>query len=262
MKFRVKKIGNKIANRFGYKLVSKDSGWFRDWAVELTAVERDFIKYIRKGQSVRLSMVSDQRLVATLKSCRYVVENDIAGDFVECGVWRGGNSILAKKVFEYLGSDKKVFMFDTFTGMTEPSERDTHLVTNQKATQLYEERRKDTHTDWVFSPISDVRSYCEEAGIDMDGVIFVQGDVLETLDDPNNIPDAISVLRLDTDWYASTKKELEVLYPRIPNSGVLLIDDYGTWGGSRQAVDEYFSAQQRKPLLSVSDYAGRIAIKI
>jgi hypothetical protein len=69
-------------------------------------------------------------------------------------------------------------------------------------------------------------------------------------------------LRLDTDWYKSTKTELEWLYPTLSNSGVLIIDDYGHWQGSRKAVDEYFANSEYKPLFNVVDYTGRSAIKI
>ncbi len=74
------------------------------------------------------------------------------------------------------------------------------------------------------------------------------------------MPDKISVLRLDTDWYESTKRELEVLWPRLVKGGVLLIDDYGHWQGARKAVDEFFIGSDR-PFFSYTDYTGRIAVK-
>ena len=69
-------------------------------------------------------------------------------------------------------------------------------------------------------------------------------------------------MRLDTDWYESTKAELEILYPKLSNGGVLIIDDYGHWEGARKAVDEYFSSRKYKPLFNVIDRTGRSAIKI
>lgn len=86
-------------------------------------------------------------------------------------------------------------------------------------------------------------------------VILIEGDVLETLVKTQNIPGKISVLRLDTDWYESTKKELEVLYPKLAVGGVLMIDDYGYWGGAKKAVDEYF-ADIPRPFLQYTDSAG------
>ena len=98
--------------------------------------------------------------------------------------------------------------------------------------------------------------------MDVGSFSFIKGDVCETLKSPQNIPEKISVLRLDTDWYESTKAELEELYPKLSNGGVLIIDDYGHWQGARKAVDEYFSSQQYKPLFNVIDRTGRSAIKI
>ena len=70
---------------------------------------------------------------------------------------------------------------------------------------------------------------------------FIEGKVEDTLKLPKNLPDKISILRLDTDWYESTKAELEILYPKLSKNGILLIDDYGHWKGARKAVDEFFN---------------------
>ena len=73
-----------------------------------------------------------------------------------------------------------------------------------------------------------------------------------------NIPKKISILRLDTDFYESTKIELEILYARLETSGVLIIDDYGNYKGARKAVDEYFKI---KPFLIYLDHTSRLLIK-
>jgi hypothetical protein len=76
------------------------------------------------------------------------------------------------------------------------------------------------------------------------------------------MPDAIALLRLDTDWHASTHHELRHLFPRLVKGGVLIIDDYGHWRGARQAVDEYFAASEVKILLNRVDYTGRIGVRV
>ena len=91
------------------------------------------------------------------------------------------------------------------------------------------------------------------------GVEFVQGRVENTL--PAAAPPEIAVLRLDTDWYESTRHELEHLYPRLVDGGVLIVDDYGYWQGARQAVDEYFGETGEAILLNRIDDTGRIAVK-
>ena len=74
-----------------------------------------------------------------------------------------------------------------------------------------------------------------------------------------NIPKKISLLRLDTDWYESTKIELEILYPLLQKGGILIIDDYGHWGGSKKAVDEFFL--DKYVWMHYIDYACRLIIK-
>jgi hypothetical protein len=87
---------------------------------------------------------------------------------------------------------------------------------------------------------------------------LIAGKVEETL--PEHAPESIALLRLDTDWYESTRHELEHLFPRVVAGGVLLLDDYGHWKGSRKAVDEYFAAQGITMLLNRVDYTGRLGI--
>lgn len=256
MKF-IKNLVQKSLKLAGYEIRPLPSK-FQSLPVELIDSEKELIRYVlNKGYS----MASVPRLVNTLKACKYVVKNNIPGDFVECGVWRGGNGIVAKKTFETLGSDKKVWMFDTFEGMTKPTNEDVNARTNIKAEEKYKETLKETHSDWCYASIADVKRNCMESGIDISSVEFIQGDVCKTLMDLKNLPKTIAVLRLDTDWYESTKAELQTLYPKLEKNGVLIIDDYGHWKGSRKAVDEYFATQDYEPLFNVTDRAGRSAIK-
>ena len=226
-----------------------------------TELEKFDINLINQIIDKKYTMTSVHRLINTLKSCYYVVENNIPGDFVECGVWRGGNAILAKKIFEHLNSDKKVWMFDTFEGMTAPTNVDIEAINQISAENKFAESQTTTHNEWCYASLEDVQKNCSDSGIDIAALKFIKGDVCDTLKKPDNVPDKISVLRLDTDWYESTKAELEVLYPKLSNGGVLIIDDYGHWEGARKAVDEYFSLQKYKPLFNVIDRTGRSALK-
>ena len=158
-------------------------------------------------------------------------------------------------------SNKKVWMFDTFNGMTEPTEFDVKGSTKVKAKIKYQETLTETHSEWCYASIEDVQNNLKDSSINVDSIKFIKGDVLATLSDKENLPKDISVLRLDTDWYESTKLELEVLYPILNTGGVLIIDDYGHWEGAKKAVDEYFDKQHYKPLFNVIDYTGRSAIK-
>jgi O-methyltransferase len=201
-------------------------------------------------------------LVATLKAAHYVAENKIEGDFVECGVWRAGHAIIAAEVFRKYGLDKKVWLFDTFSGMTEPTENDVRISDKQPALKRYIQNDRITHNNWCYAPLEEVRENFAARNLLDDTVVFIKGKVEETLLHEENRPSEISILRLDTDWYESTRFELETLYPRITSGGCLIIDDYGFWSGSRKATDEYFDQLQTKPLLHVTDGSRRIAVKI
>ena len=258
----IKKNIKKIIQALGYDLVKRispnSSKKYQQMIPELTDEEIELIRYVIDR---KLSMVPLSGLIATLKACKYVVENEIPGAFVECGVWRGGNVILAKKMFELMGSDKKVYLFDTFEGMTDPTEFDIHHKSQKHATDVLQNAFSQTNGKFFKASIEEVKNNFHAAGVKLDNIIFIKGDVFKTLGNDKNLPNEIAVLRLDTDWYESTKKELEILYPKLVSKGVLLIDDYGFWAGSRKAVDEYFKDLEYKPLLNVIDFNIRSAIK-
>ena len=93
----------------------------------------------------------------------------------------------------------------------------------------------------------------------MKNIILIQGMVENTLLNKDNIPDQISLLRLDTDFYESTKIELEILFPKLVPGGILILDDYGYWSGARKAIDEYF--KNTKYWLHYVDPSCRYLIK-
>lgn len=209
-----------------------------------------------------LTMVSNERLTATILACHYVCDRGIEGDFVECGVWRGGNSIAAASVFKSRSVNRSVYLFDTFEGMTEPTDDDKMVANGSSAMDIFRKRRRDDRTDWCYAPIDEVSGHFAAAGLLGTNVHLVKGDVQDTLEREELLPRKISVLRLDTDWYESTRRELEVLYPRLSEGGVLLLDDYGFWAGAKKAVDEYFIENRNRPLLQNVDVSGRLGIKV
>lgn len=225
--------------------------------VELNAAEREIVKYV---MSEKLTMVSLERLYTTVMACKYALDRDIEGDFVECGVWRGGNAIAAAEIFKLYKSDKSVWLFDTFKGMTAPTDADVRASDGKSAEKQYIADLKETHNDWCYASIDDVRQNFANRGL-TSNIFFVEGDVCHTLDGAM-VPNKICVLRLDTDWYESTKKELEVLYPKLSLGGCLIIDDYGYWSGSKKATDEYFESHNNRPFLQYTDYTGRVAVKV
>lgn len=223
--------------------------------VEFSPEDIKIFEYVRKHE---LSIVSDERLFSTLMACAHVVTNKIEGDFVECGAYRGGNGILAADYFQRTGTNRIIWLFDTFTGMSAPTDLDVNYEGNSAKTKFLE-RQRDGFNDWMYATIEDVKENFSKAALLNSNVRFIKGDVLETLK-RDSLPEKISVLRLDTDWYESTKLELEVCYPRLSSGGILIVDDYGSWGGAKKAVDEYFSTRPR-PFFQYCDFS-RVGVKI
>lgn len=227
--------------------------------VEITDEEKAILSYV---QSNDLTMTSPQRAWTTLMACKYVVDRNIPGDFVECGVWRGGNALIAASIFKLYGVNKRTVLFDTFQGMTEPTANDRRLADATEAMDEFLTAQRSSHNEWCYASLQDVKRNFEQAGLLGDDVVFVEGDVCATLADASHRPQSISVLRLDTDWYESTRMELETLYPLLSIGGVLIIDDYGHWAGSKQATDEYFERHNNRPFFHYIDRSGRAAVKV
>jgi O-methyltransferase len=210
------------------------------------------------------TMTGVMRVLALIEATRYCIRREIPGAFAECGVWRGGSILAMIATLEETGStDRDIYLYDTFEGMTAPTERDVSPF-DGAALSTWREAHDQGERPWseFFSPslLSEdaVRQTVLATGYPADRVHFIRGPVEETL--PGQAPAQLALLRLDTDWYESTRHEMQHLYPRLASGGVLIVDDYGHWVGARQAVDEYFSGMGG-PLLSPIDYTGRIAVK-
>jgi hypothetical protein len=211
------------------------------------------------------TMTGVPRLQAMVDAVRYCEERGIPGAFAECGVWRGGQVLAAIRTLQALGSESRdIYLYDTFEGMTEPGEYDTSSIDGPALNHWNAARERDERP-WhdAFGPQAfneeDVRATVLATGYPEERLHFVRGRVEDTI--PGTIPDRLALLRLDTDWYDSTRHELHHLYPRLSERGVLIIDDYGHWDGARKAVDEYFAEHAPAPLLNRIDYTGRIAVK-
>lgn len=199
-------------------------------------------------------MTGRDRISYLYQMLQYLKQEKIEGDFVECGVWKGGNIL---GMMEFCDFEKKydlnIWAYDTFEGMTAPTDRDVDLD-GKLANNILNSIKCICHLDEFEKNIG-------TSSFPKDKIKIVKGDICKTLEDKKNIPEKISLLRLDTDWYESTKKELEVLYPLLEPGGVLIIDDYGHWKGSRTATDQYFSSININPHFTKIDYTGVCHIK-
>lgn len=217
------------------------------------------------AQALPFTMTGVARMQALIDAVRHVVDRDLPGALVECGVWRGGSVLAMLLTLADLGaSDREIFLYDTFEGMTAPTEHDVSAH-DPPALETWRAAEAEGRRAWpemfaadVFSE-SGVRETVARAGYPAERIHFVKGAVEETI--PRTLPGPLALLRLDTDWYQSTRHELVHLYPLLAPGGVLIVDDYGHWQGAARAVDEYFAAHPPGPLLTRIDYTGRLAVK-
>ncbi|MGJ9411315.1 TylF/MycF/NovP-related O-methyltransferase [Aeromicrobium sp. CF4.19] len=204
------------------------------------------------------TMTSIDKQHALITSVRHIVDADIDGAIVECGVWRGGSMHAVIHVLKDLGAlDRELYLFDTFEGMTEPTEKDLRATDGRSASELLEKYDR-TSWVWAVASLEDVTEGLGTLGYPDERVHLVKGPVEETI--PAGAPERIALLRLDTDWYESTKHELEHLYDRLAPGGVLIIDDYGSWAGSKEATDDFLAALPVKPLMLRAGRA-RVGVK-
>jgi O-methyltransferase len=245
------RIFQSIFNLFGMEVVRRTA-----MPIEATDADRRTVQLVRP-----YTMTSSDRLWALIQSVRYVVAADIPGDLVECGVWRGGSSMaMARTLWECGKLDRRVWLYDTFKGMTNPLPVDVQTHSGRTAREaLKKERKRSAHNTWCIASKDDVCANLRKTDYPSENLKLVEGDVRETLQ--RETPSQISVLRLDTDWYDSTLVELECLYPKLSTGGVCIIDDYGYWDGARKAVDEYLKKHRIHVLLNKIDEAGRIFVK-
>lgn len=250
----VRKLLRACLKRAGYEVIRFDPELdYDDFDLRAEAEELGIMQ--RVGP---YTMTSRSRISALCRAVEFVVQHDIPGDIVECGVWKGGSMMAAALRLQQLGDQqRKIYLYDTFEGMTAPT-----VVDEDNRGRSATERMKAEGTGgfWFREPQEEVRRNLLSTGIDESRLVFIRGPVEQTI--PAQIPEQISILRLDTDWYESTKHELEHLYPKLSVGGTLILDDYGYWRGSRKAVDEYIEKHRLKLLLHRIDHSSRACVKI
>ena len=244
----VKKTIQRLAHICGYEITQEIPTDFDDEDVQIINSVKPY------------TMTNAERIFSLIQSVRYVVKNNIPGDIVECGVWRGGSMMAtAKTLLQLNNKEKQLYLFDTFEGMTKPEKIDVSQ-SNLIASEEFNNTKVDSDSStWCRASLEDVKSNLFSIGYDKEKIHFIKGKVENTL--PSDEIKTISILRLDTDWYKSTKHELIHLFPKISKGGVLIIDDYGFWQGAKKAVDEYISENNIQILLNRIDNTGRIAVK-
>ncbi|MFO0322968.1 MAG: TylF/MycF/NovP-related O-methyltransferase [Bacteroidota bacterium] len=253
----MKKIILKVIQKLGYTLNKSDKS---------TVAEYKDIKDNEFWEIYNLcspfTMTSTERMYALYNSVNYILNNNIKGDFVECGVWRGGSAMLIAKMLNNKNiTDRKIYLYDTFEGMVEPTKNDVDLIGKSASIIFQEKIVTNESSTWCLADLSDVKANLKLTDFSEKNLVYIKGKVENTI--PQTVPNgSIALLRLDTDWYESTKHEMNYLYPKLENNGILIIDDYGHWEGCKKAIDEYFSINNINILLNRIDYTCRVGIKI
>lgn len=193
----------------------------------------------------KYSMVSTERLLCNINSIKELINNKVFGDIVECGVWKGGSMLSMMLTCESLADKDRMFhLYDTFAGMTKAGDNDVDLYGNT-AQSIFESVKCEAAYEEVRINIS---SHCN---ISPNKIFYHVGDIMKT----SFFPEKIALLRLDTDFYDSTKFELDNFYDKVVEGGIIIIDDYGHWSGCKKAVDEFLS-NHLDITLNIIDYTG------
>ena len=197
-------------------------------------------------------MTGVARIAALLDAIGYLSRNAIPGDIAECGVWRGGSMMaVALALLAHNDKSRALYLYDTFEGMVPAGDLDRSF--DGKTAESQREHQ------WCYASLDDVRRNLLSTGYPSDKIHFVKGRVEATI--RGIMPAHLALLRLDTDWYESTKHELTNLFPRLSDRGIMIVDDYGHWLGSRKAIDEYFQERNECVYLHRIDYSGRLLVR-
>jgi hypothetical protein len=243
-----------LLERFGIQLTRRPTrgGFPVDFEPEAIAAIRAADGY---------TMTTQERRYGLYQAVRYVVKNEVPGAFVECGVWRGGSVIVMAVALLQLGSrSRELHLFDTFAGMTNPTPADVDYEGQSHFTGWETNQANPSINPEAAVGVARVRDAVFATGYPKEQFHFVVGPVEETV--PNQAPDQIAILRLDTDWYQSTYHELKHLFPRLVRGGIIIIDDYGHFEGAKKATDDFFKEHNIPMFLGRPDYSGRIGIKL
>ena len=196
----------------------------------ITGINKHGVKQRESGQGWPIngySMIGTKRLNNVQFCIESVVKNNVEGDFIETGVWRGGACILARALFNILDKDRTVWVADSFEGLPKPNEE---LYPEDKGDDLYS-------IEQLRVSMEQVKQNFERFNLLDDNVKFLKGWFKDTLKDAPI--EKIAIARLDGDMYESTMDSLVNLYHKVSPGGFVIIDDYGVIEACKKAVHDF-----------------------
>jgi O-methyltransferase len=206
------------------------------------------------------TMLPMPRLFDAYEAVVSINSDGLPGDIVECGVWNGGCvGLMAIANLENPGPRRRFHLFDSFEGLPQPSSHDKEVIVDFEARhpgiQLHGDDQELTPIGACagISQPAVAKFLVEKLRLPRDIFVFHVGWFQDTVPRSLNVIEKIALLRIDGDWYDSTKVCLETLYDRVVQNGFIIIDDYGTFSGCRKAVDEFFLNTGTSPRIQKSD---------
>lgn len=232
-----------------------------NFIVRLRLLWHVFLRYGLNLKTLRLfwtvqphTMVGRARLFNAYDLAQKIENDKVEGAFVECGVWRGGCAAIMATVAKQHGGKRATWLFDSFEGMPEPTEKD-----GEKAASLANQRvaGKLIPIDVSVGFLQDVEELLfKTLNLSRDCVRMVKGWFQNTLPRAKESMGSITILRLDADWYESTRCILDNLYDSIVSGGYVIVDDYGSFEGCKKAVDEFLANRDFEGELFQIDASG------
>ena len=203
-------------------------------------------------------------LFTTFECINYIVKKNLQGDIIESGVANGRQVCLILETLKYYNKENfNVYLYDTFQGMVEPGKYDykTWEKDNSESIKKYNKSLNENKvSSWQNYSLEEVKKNISLTEYPENKINYIIGDVTLTI--PKNKHETISFLRLDTDFYESTKVELDYLFSKVIKGGVIILDDYGAFTGVKKATDEFFDAHNLSPLLIRTSFKERVFIKL
>lgn len=244
-------------------LIRKSKSLIRDSRVTDWPIETNEIDKVNFGLVKPYTGISKNRAFALMQAIRYIIDNKIPGDFVEFGVAKGGSAMLIALTLRSLGvEDRDIYLYDLFGERPKYSEWDVEIESGKSVRDYYDlvdKGDKQAAMNWEFYSAKEVLKNLRTTGYVESKIHLIQGDVCETLNTFSH--NQVALMRLDTDFYDSTKHELTTLYPKLVDRGVVIIDDYGHWQGARKATEEFLIDLPTQPLLFYIDSTARQFLK-
>ena len=259
-KNRRKRLVREVLHYFGFDLIRVDKQRIVKGEKIPFDVDENFIHIFKSNPYLGGYTV---KLYTTYKAVEYVVKNNIKGDFIECGVFEGREIIMMLLTLQKLGDQSRdIYLYDTFAGMTKPGVYDEKKHRNfdaQANLKKWESLQRGTYNEYTYCPLEKTKEYVYSTGYPQEKIHFIKGDILKTI--PNDFHKEIAILRIDVDWYESTKHGLKHLFPILSKEGIFINDDYGSWAGARKAIDEYFKEISVFPFLARTEETERVYLK-